>query len=453
MTKENTTQDSLPTGTFVISKKDNRKLVSHLGSCVGVILKDEKNEVGGMYHILLPAPTQENLSHISNNFASAGMPQFIEEFVNNGANLESTTAVIAGGALLGAISQVDLELDIGGRTADMVTKVLNQNNIRITESITGGYFSCTMELNLSSFDYKVENIGNARGSREQLINMAQDIDVDTAITRLRPVPQVALKISRMLNSDDNSLKEIAKEIRTDQIISAKVIQLCNSAFMGLKSKVSSVDQAIVLLGEKTLLKIVLQSSMELFYQDIEKGYSLTKGGLYFHAMATATAAEQIAKITKKAKPDIAYTAGLLHDIGKIVLDQFIAQVFPTFFDRIFNEKEDILPVEENLLGIDHSAAGKRLAELWKLPNILQEAIANHHNPENSEINSELTHIVYFADLIISRFHTGMEIDRLNTNNFGNRLALLGLKSDGFLNLVNSISWKDVYIHSEFMQNN
>jgi len=440
---ENITEESIPTGSFVIDKKENRILVSHLGSCVGLVLIDEKNEIGGMYHILLPAPTQDNLAHVSFNFASAGMPNFIDEFVKYGADLNSTKAIIAGGALLGAISQVDLQLDIGGRTADIVTKVLHENNIEIIESITGGYFACTMALNLSTLDYKVENIGYARGSRKELINMAQDIDVDTAIARLRPIPQVALKISRMLNSDNYGMKEIAKEIRNDQIISAKVIQLCNSAFMGLKSKISSVDQAIVLLGEKALVKIVLQSSMELFYQDIEKGYSLTKGGLYYHAIATATAAEQIAKLTKKAEPDIAYTAGLLHDIGKIVLDQFIAQVFPTFFDRIFNEKEDLLAVEENLLGIDHTAAGKRLAELWKLPENFQQTILNHHNPENVIESSEQVHIVYFADLIISRFHTGIEIDRLNTNNFKNRLDVLGLKSDGFLNLVNSISWKEV----------
>lgn len=443
MRTDNFTEESIPTGSYVIGKKDKKTLIAHLGSCVGVLLIDEQNEVGGLYHILLPAPTQANLAHISYNFASAGMPNFIEEFVGHGADLKSTKAVIAGGALLGAISQVDLELDIGGRTSETVTQVLNQKSIPIHESITGGYFACTLELDLSNLEYKVENIGAAKSSRQELINMAQDIDVDTAITRLRPVPQVALKISRMLNSDDFSMKQIAKEIRNDQIISAKVIQLCNSSFMGLKSRVSSVDQAIVLIGEKMLIKIVLQSSLELFYQDIEKGYSLTKGGLYYHAMATATVAEQIANITKKVKPDIAYTAGLLHDIGKIVLDQFIAQVFPTFFDRIFNEKEDLISVEENLLGIDHTAAGKRLAELWKLPEILREAIEYHHNPEKAVIKPELTHVVYLSDLIISRFHTGIEIDRLNTNNFSERLAVLGLKSDGFLDLVNSISWEEI----------
>ena len=112
--------------------------------------------------------------------------------------------------------------------------------------------------------------------------------------------------------------------------------------MGLKSRVSSIDQAIVLLGERTLIKMVLQSSLELFYQDIEKGYSLTKGGLYYHALATAMAAEQIAQYMKIIEADIAYTAGLLHDIGKIVLDQFIAQVFPTFLAE-FLMKRKIYP--------------------------------------------------------------------------------------------------------------
>ncbi len=447
MMSENLIDESVPAGKFIVSKKENRKLVSHLGSCVCVVLIDEINEVGGMYHILLPAPSEDHISNLSHNFASIGMPKFIAEYIDIGGDLRSTKAIIGGGALLGSVSQVDLELDIGGRTSEMVSGILNQNNIPITESITGGYFACTMELNLSNLKYNVENIGHAHQSKKDLIQMAQDIDVDTTITRLRPIPQVALKISRMLKSDDFSMKDIAKEIRNDQIISAKVIQLCNSSFMGLKSKVSSVDQALIFLGQKTLIKIVLQSSMELFYQDIEKGYSLTKGGLYYHAKATAIVAEQIAKITKKAETDVAYTAGLLHDIGKIVLDQYIAQVFPTFFDRVFNEKEDLLLVEENLLGIDHTVAGRRLAELWKLPENLQEAIENHHNPENSSNYSELTHIVYFADFLISRFNTGVEIDRLNTNNFNERLAAIGINSDGFVNLVNSISWEEVYFQN------
>ena len=71
----NITEESIPTGSYVVSKTMAKVLVAHLGSCVGVILIDEKNKVGGLYHILLPAPTQTNLSHISNNFASAGMPR------------------------------------------------------------------------------------------------------------------------------------------------------------------------------------------------------------------------------------------------------------------------------------------------------------------------------------------------------------------------------------------
>ena len=440
-------EESLPVGNFVVSKKAKRKLVSHLGSCVGVILIDKKNEVGGMYHVLLPSPLKKHLSHISLNFASVGMPQFIEEFVANGGDLKSTKAVVGGGALLGKISQLDLDMDLGGRTADKVSKILNQNNIKIAESITGGYFACTMELNLSNLKYKVENVGNSKSSRQEIINQSQDIDVDTAIMRLRPVPQVALKISRMINSDKYNLKDIAKEIRNDQIISAKVIQLSNSSILNTDVKVSSIDQAIDVLGEKTFIKNILQSSMELFYQHIEKGYSLTKGGIYYHAKSVAIVAEQIANITQKAEPDVAYTAGLLHDIGKIVLDQYIAQIFPTFFDRVFNSKEDLISVEENLLGINHAIAGKRLAELWKLPENLQESIEYHNNPEKAINYPELTHIVYFADLIISRFHTGIEIEKLNTTNFKNRLATIGLEFNDFFNLINSLSWNDIYIQN------
>jgi HD-like signal output (HDOD) protein len=91
----------------------------------------------------------------------------------------------------------------------------------------------------------------------------------------------------------------------------------------------------------------------------------------------------------------------------------------------------------------HIVAVVRLAELWKLPEFPKDSIANHNNPENAKINSVSTHTVYFVDLIKSRFHTGIEIERLNTNNFSDRFAVLGLQSDEFINLVNSISWKNI----------
>lgn len=444
-------EESVASGSFVIGKKENKLLVSHLGSCVGVILIDEETKIGGMYHILIPEPVSGSESFESLNYASIGMPEFIQSFYNNGAQKGNIYAIIAGGALLGKISQRDLEMDIGGRTTEIVVNLLKKEGIPIKESITGGYFGTRLTLNLSNLEYNIESIGESTTSKREFIEKSQEIDIDTAISRIRPIPQIAFKVIRMINSSEFNMKEISAEIRNDQIISAKVIQLCNSAFSGVRRKVESIDQAIVLIGEKALIKIVLQSSVELFFQSLGKGYSLTKGGLYYHAMAAASVAEHLAKITAKTKPDIAYTAGLLHDIGKVVLDQYIAQIFPTFFDRVFNEKQSLIEAEENLIGINHTDTGARLAILWNLPEILQQSIANHHVPENAKEYQDIAHIVYLTELVLSRYFMGNEIERIDTVNFNARLERLGIKSESFTEIISSLPWKDIQSINRIMQ--
>ncbi len=436
-------EDSVATGCFVVSGVDQKILVSHLGSCVGVIIIDEVEKIAGMYHILLSRPASNNDTFESLNYASVGMPEFIETFYKRGSVKENLYAVIAGGALLGQVSQLDMELDTGGRTIDVVTSILNSAGIKLKKEISGGYFSTRFSLNLANYEYKVESIGENITDRKRIIEMSQEIDFDTAISRISPIPQIALKIIRLINSTDYNMKEIANEIRNDQVVGAKILQLSNSAFCGMRKKIESIDQALVLIGEKAILKFVLQSSIDLFFQDIGKGYSLTKSGLYYHAMAAARFSEFIAQKTGRVKPDIAYTAGLLHDIGKVVLDQYIAHVFPTFFDRIVNSEQNIIDIEENLVGINHAIAGERLAKIWNLPEIIKETIVSHHYPEKAVQNPELAHIVYIADLILSRYNTGNELEKINTNNFNSRLERLGLNSKSFSEMINYLPWKEI----------
>jgi len=436
-------EEPIETGSFKIKSLGNGKLVSYLGSCVGVILIDKVSGIGGMYHILLPEPLSAYDAQNSRNFASIGMPEFLHQFFSFGGKKQNTEVIIAGGALLGPVSQQDLDFDIGGRITEIVTNIIMNESIKIKESVTGGYFGTRLELNLNNLEYLVSAIGEKYSSREKLIKQAQEIDIDTAISRVRPIPQIALKIVRMINSEEYTMSKIAMEIRKDQVIGAKVIQLCNSAFGGLSNRIKSIDQGLVLLGEKALLKIVLQSSVEVYFQEIGQGYSLTKGGLYYHALATATVSEYLANQTGKEKPDIAYTAGLLHDIGKVVLDQYVAQIFPTFFERVFTDKQNLSEVEEKLIGINHMQAGSRLAELWDLPDVLQESIAFHHSPEKAKGYPDVTHIVYLADFILSRYHMGHEIERMDTDNFNDRLAKIGLKPQNFSELINNLPWKEI----------
>jgi putative nucleotidyltransferase with HDIG domain len=259
-----------------------------------------------------------------------------------------------------------------------------------------------------------------------------------AIEGVRPIPQVALKIIRMINESGHGMREIAEKVRTDQVLSAKILRLCNSAFNGLRKKVDSIDQALILIGEKQILRLAVSISIEGFFSDSGRGYSLCKGGLYYHAFGVAIITEMLANFTGKTPPDIAYTAGLLHDIGKVVLDQYMAPAFPYFYRRTLSDGVALTDVEYEMFGLDHTEAGRKLAERWSLPQNLIDTISHHHRPELGVEGSDLTHLVYFADLIMSRFMVGQELERLDTNGLTLRMQTAGINPEQLSGIIDHI---------------
>jgi putative nucleotidyltransferase with HDIG domain len=171
------------------------------------------------------------------------------------------------------------------------------------------------------------------------------------------------------------------------------------------------------------------------------GYSLCKGGIYHHAIGTAVIAENLATVSGQAQPALAYTAGLLHDIGKVALDQFIQDGFPLFYREISQGKKNFSQVEKEVLGTDHTEVGAELADNWSLPQSLVETIRHHHQPENAAGHEKLVHIVFLADLLMSRFHTGLELERLNTGTLASRLEVIGLSISDIPKIIDHIPLK------------
>ncbi|NVM57261.1 MAG: HDOD domain-containing protein, partial [Desulfobacterales bacterium] len=208
-----------------------------------------------------------------------------------------------------------------------------------------------------------------------------------------------------------------------------------------RTKIDSIDRALVMLGEKLLLQLVVSAALETFFSESGQGYSLCKGGLFQHALGTAMVAEELARFTGSASPDIAYTAGLLPDIGKVVLDQYMAPVYPFFYRRTQVDGIELCEAESDKFGITHPEAGKRLAERWSLPDNLIDTIRYHHVPEQATIHPGLTHLVYLADLLMSRFQVGQELERLNTDTLTLRLKKVGLSPSGLPVIVDLVPRK------------
>ena len=419
----------IPAGSCYVGKSVPILLQSFLGTCVAVAAYDQKAGVGGMIHILLPEPTNPGFDQNPERYATTGMPLFLERLCEAGAKKENLKAVIAGGALVGPVSQTDLMLNIGGRTAEHVRSFLSGARISVEHAETGGFFTCCLNFNLQDCSFSIEPIGLHRAKESGAVRLPDPKEIDRALETVQPIPQVALKILQLLKDDEYDIRKISAEVQKDQVISARTLHLCNSALFAKKSKIESLDHALVFLGQHLLVRYIISAAVENYFSSDSQGYSMCMGGLYHHAVGTGVVAEKIARYTDAAQPSIAYTAGLLHDIGKVVLDQFIASGFPLFYRRYSERKENFSRIEKEVLGLDHTAVGHKLAVMWRFPESLGEAIRCHHRPEEAKRHAKLAHVTYLADLLMSRFNTGLELERLGTKSLVNRLDSIGLTAE------------------------
>ena len=416
----------IPSGSFLIGFQKPEMMRAFLGSCVGVTICDRKAGVGGLIHILLPEPPSEDWSWHPRASAVTGMPLFIEALLRQGAKRERMEACMAGGALIAPVSQADLALDIGGRIAEIVQYNLEKEKIAVLQSEIGGYFSCCLSLNLMTWQTAIDPISiPAPQPGDSLFNRPAPEQIDNTLKNLLPIPQVALKIIRMVGNENTSFSDVAHEVIQDQVLSAKLIQLCNSVSLHSRSKVDSIEKALLRIGEKSLLLLAFAFSMENFISHANQGYSLCKGGIFNHSVWTAIISRKLAEITGKASPDVAYTAGLLHDIGKVVLDQYMYAAYPLFYRKMENQTVDLITAELDLFGTTHTEAGYRLALIWDLPDFITDTVRYHHNPQSAPSNIDLVHLVYLADLLSSRFLLGYDIEKIDAAHFYPSMVQLG----------------------------
>ncbi|MDY0164117.1 HDOD domain-containing protein [Desulfobotulus sp.] len=426
-------------GQFLVAA-DQQPLIlkALLGTCVGVAIHDPVAGVGGLVHILLPDPVSGSQGNHPGKYASTGIPAFLKALIEKGAHPDNMRATIAGGALVGPVSEQDMALDIGGRTAERVHQLLKRYQVSIAASETGGFFTCTLEIDLNTGKSRIHPSGLLRDPEEAFHYAPPSADaIAASVKALKPIPQVALKILRMVTSEDADFREIAHEVRRDQVITAQTLRMCNAALYASRNQVASIDDALILLGQETLVKSIISAALKDFYRQSDSVYSLCKGGLFHHAIGTALVAERLVAHTGIAHPATAYTAGLLHDIGMVVLDQHITSACPLFYRGMKQEKHRILEVERRILGVDHCEVGAKLGIKWAFPENLIEAIRHHHHPENSKDQDKLAYIVHIADLIMARFQSGV-FPESSKGSLIERLAEIGMRPQDLESFIDTL---------------
>ncbi len=209
---------------------------------------------------------------------------------------------------------------------------------------------------------------------------------------LPTLPGVIARLSAMAEQSTVSVDEMARVVMTDQVLSAKVLRLVNSAFYGSYGRVSTVSAALLRLGVNVVKSLAISSSI---FEIMEKNIV----GLWEHSMGVAVAASALAGRLKMKDPDEISTAALLHDIGKVIIKIKLEDDYGKLTALI--EEKDLLMIEaeRELLDTDHAEIGAWLAQTWHLPQNLVEPIAWHHHVERSTTHQAKTAVVHVADVL------------------------------------------------------
>jgi putative nucleotidyltransferase with HDIG domain len=217
------------------------------------------------------------------------------------------------------------------------------------------------------------------------------------IGSLPTLPTVLQKVIELVNNPKTSAIQLARTILDDQALTGRLLRLVNSPFYGFPRRISTVTEAVTILGFHAVRNLLVTASVVDLLQGEETAeFSPTR--LWEHSIATAVGAGLLARICRSEDREEAFVAGLLHDVGKLV----IYQVYPAELIRALTaaRRDDVpLPVaEQRVLGFAHDQVGRLLTEHWKLPIRLSEAIACHHRPDLAQTARKEAAVVHVADV-------------------------------------------------------
>ena len=223
----------------------------------------------------------------------------------------------------------------------------------------------------------------------------------TESERIEPVPQVVHQLMELADDPDVPISEITDLILYEPVVTANLLKLANSAAFGLKRKVDSLHDAVVLMGLKQVIQLVLLGSTTKPMKAAHRGYDLEEGRLWKQSVSCALIASAIADALESPDRNIIFTAALLKDIGVIVLDRYMEPAATQIRTVIATEGIPLIEAERRVVGIDHAHLGGRIAANWHFSESLAGIIEQHHlSGDGSEI-ADAVAIVYLADCLCS----------------------------------------------------
>jgi putative nucleotidyltransferase with HDIG domain len=227
-------------------------------------------------------------------------------------------------------------------------------------------------------------------------------------------PATGNKVAQLLTKPDYSVNEVANVIKLDPSITANILKMANSAYFGPRHKISNINDAVVYLGQQNLLRAIQTAGVSKYYKKGALGYFDKVTDLWEHSVAVALMSQIISKKITGKEDTTLYTAALLHDVGKIIMGEFVRDSLAKISELVSTQNISFLDAEEVIIGINHADLGGKIAAYWKFPIEIRDAISFHHRPDLLEKEEKtMPWIVYIADQTCLMLGVGGGVDGLS----------------------------------------
>ncbi|MBI5893003.1 MAG: HDOD domain-containing protein [Deltaproteobacteria bacterium] len=262
-----------------------------------------------------------------------------------------------------------------------------------------------------------------------MLNTVALDDIVARIGDLPAIPKVAERVMRMVDDPHTTAHQLQKVLDTDVAIAARILKIANSAFYGYRGRIQSTSQAVMVLGFKTLKSIVLAASMKAIY----KRFGLTEQKLWEHSVGVSIGSRIIAQETKYHDPDEAFLVGLMHDVGKVVMNNCDPMKFSLVIQMVYNKNVAASVAEKEIFGFTHKEVGSLVVKKWKLSETIGNVIYYHDNPKAIGVDPyllKLASVVYLADRMCLKLGIGYRAPKPEVDIAGDDvLSILGLSSE------------------------
>ncbi len=221
-----------------------------------------------------------------------------------------------------------------------------------------------------------------------------------SIDHIPAFPITIQKVNEMLHADDYSVDEIVNLIKYDQAMAVNIMKMSNSAYFGSPQRIGNLRHAVVYLGKNNLIRIVQTAGVSRFFKKEGKGYVEKAHELWEHSVAVAIMSQILSMKVKKHLDEKLYFAALIHDVGKMIMGEYVFESFEEISRMVVAGGCSFLEAEEAVVGINHAALSGMIAERWNFPKEIIEALSYHHRPDLVENNdNEILWLVYLADQV------------------------------------------------------